>query len=66
MGTTLCCQYRLQSRFLTLSAGGVPRDYFNEKNVQWLKKVLKNTDLQYKEDYFPTAQMKAYIFFNYH
>ena len=26
-------------RFLTLSAGGVPRNFFNEKNVPWLKKV---------------------------
>ena len=23
---------------LTFSAGGVPRDFFNEKNVPWLKK----------------------------
>ena len=26
-------------RFLTLFAGGVPRDFFNEKSVPWPKKV---------------------------
>ena len=40
MRTTLYCQYRLQSFvFLTLSAGGVPRDFFNEKSVPWPKNV---------------------------
>ena len=27
--------------FLTLSAGGVPRDFFDEVNVPWLKKGRK-------------------------
>ena len=34
--------------FLTLSAGGVPRDFFNEKNVPWLKKVEKHCHNTYR------------------